>query len=395
MNCEKLLITEYRNGLLSVLLDGSGKASEIEFTPADAENESIIGNIYVGNVQNIAANVNAAFVKFNGEETGFMDLRENEPLFINETRSPGPLRQGDLILVQAVRDAQRGKLPTLTGRITIPGKYAVLAGGMDTVRISSRIKDKEVCEGLRSAFDAECGKEHGFIIRSEGAVAGISAISREIDILSRKWDEILACARKMRAGLIYSAPVNPVSLIIEKGAWIDGIVTDKKDIYNRLLETFAEYPEITCKLSLYEDRKVPLSVVYNIEREIEQALSKHVNLRSGGFLVIEPTEALVSIDVNSGKNVSGRNSEREAFELNIEAASEAARQIRLRNLSGIIIIDFVNMKEKQHYDELISYLKAEISNDSCDTVFVSVTKLGLAELTRKKVKRPLYEVMTF
>lgn len=326
----KIVITRYNEAILVFLLDASGRTVEIFCDRPDKQ--SIVGNIYAGRVTNIASGMNAAFVEYERGHTGYLRLgRKTNPHYINILRDDGPLREGDIILVQVKRDAAGKKGPSLTCRLDL-------------------------------------SDENRFVLN----------------------------AGKDSRGLLYENPEPYVSYIdtyLRSDPDI-AVVTDVSEVFLNVRDHIRRYyPNREEQLSIYKDRSVSFDVVYSIHSRIRNATEKKVNLRSGACIVIEPTEALVSIDVNTGRSSDRGDPENEYLSVNLEAACEVARQIRLRNLSGIIIIDFINMRSDENRSQLLNALKGYLEDDPLKPVLIDMTPLGLVEITRKKVYRPLYEVL--
>ena len=381
----KILITRYKDALVSILTDSSGKAVSIN---AETEcKKSIVGNIYACNVTDIVKGIGGAFAEYEKGKRAFFHLGEGTPFYVNGNRRPGGLRQGDIILLQAEADSVKQKDPLFSTDISIPGRYAVLVPGDSEVRFSSRIKDDGFKERFAEAFAGPAGP--GFIIRTAAGEAEIALTTGEMDRLCKCWTRIMENAR--HTGQVYKSPDFYLTDIMENVSSVDRIVTDDAECAVNIRAFLEErYPEEAGKVEALNSLKAPLKTLYGVEHMMDEALKKTVWLKSGAFLVIEPTEALTVIDVNSG-SASGRD----FLEINLEAAKEAARQIRLRNISGMIVIDFINLRSEADKRSLLKTMREYLETDPLRPQAVDVTKLGLMELTRKKVRRPLYETMDF
>lgn len=352
-----------------------------------------LGDIYIGKVKNIVANIKAAFVEIMPGVECYYPMEEGcTPIFTNKIGKK-PLCIGDEILVQVSREAVKTKVPTVTGKLNFTGKYAVLTYGDTRVGISSKVS-KGKRDELYSLATPYVTEDYGFIIRTNAKEISPELLQEELCRLKAEYERIreIASARVCYSCLLKA----PASYLTElRNIYQEGltdIVIEDKALYAEVKSYMEKYqPEDLAKLRLYEDALLPLHKLYGIEKHLADALKEHVWLKSGAYLVIQPTEALTVIDVNTGKCVSKKKDEQAWLTINMEAAKEAARQIRLRNLSGIILIDFINMKESDLTGELLSYLQKELRKDPVETVLVDMTKLQLVEITRKKIRKPLRE----
>lgn len=383
----KLVITRWNGRVLTALLD-DGILQEISLE----EDTSILGNIYIGKVKNVVKNLNSAFVDFGEGQTGYYNLAEN-PVSMHTTGT-GSLKAGDEIVVQVAKDAVKTKDPVLTANLNFTGKYAVLTAGKPVIGFSSKINDKEWKEALKPQLEALTEGKVGLIIRTNAYQAGEEILMREIAHLMAEYQKVCSDAPYRTCySLLYQAQPGYIgSLNSCPQGTLDGIVTDDGEVYQilrRYLETYQ--PELLGLLRQYSDPLISLSKLYGLESALEAASQKRVWLKSGGYLVIEQTEAMVVIDVNTGK-YSGKKSQDEAIrKINLEAAREICHQLRLRNLSGIILVDFIDMKSEEDNRLLMDALKKYASKDPVKTTVIDMTPLGLVELTRKKGRRPLTE----
>ena len=237
-------------------------------------------------------------------------------------------------------------------------------------------------------------EDFGVIVRTNAQDAPEERILEELRFLKEQYRQVLAASRfRVSGSLLYEAePFCRARLRDVYGQDLEAIVTDQPDIYEDLREYLSRHqPEALPLLRLYQDPLVSLDKVYQLEKALDEALSPRVWLKSGGYLVIEPTEALTVIDVNTGKYAGKKNQQETIKKINLEAARETARQLRLRNLSGIILVDFIDMETAKDQEELLSVLSACCFQDPIKTTVVDMTRLNLVELTRKKVRKPLYE----
>lgn len=395
---DKLILTALRGKTAAVLFK-NGHAVQIDFEPEAAEEET--GVIFVGKVKNISKNINAAFVEYRPGVNGFYSLKENaDPVYADGKAEHGPLKAGDEILVQVERSAVKTKDAVLTSNLTLTGQTAVLTAGKSSLGISAKIRNKEWRDAVKRRWEETGHGDCGLVVRTNGETAGIEQVFEEFQALYGRYQAIRKAAASRTC---YSVLYRPESFAVRAVRDLRlseelEVVTDLPEIYKELADSTAADPaEMTCSMAtgipslrLYTD-DFPLTALYHLETILSQALSKTVWLKSGGNLVIEPTEALTVIDVNTAKSVSKKTSEETYLKTNLEAAEEIAVQLRLRNLSGIIIVDFIDMKEEESRKTLLAALRRAVSADPVKTVLVDMTPLGLVELTRKKIRRPLHE----
>lgn len=391
---QKLIILNENNKIISSLYDGKNM---IEVNIEDTKKRSILGNIYIGKVKNIVTNINAAFIEIENGIMCYYSLAENnDPIYIrNMHDSSKGICIGDEIVVQVSRDNVKTKAPVVTSHLNFTGKYSILTYGKKGVGISSKITDINEKNRLKKAASKYCNEEYGFIIRTNSYGVDESVISNEmIGLISLYEDLKKYGVYKTCFSHLYENYENYICDIRDANSEnLEEIVTDNIDIYNRIQEYLKIFQkEDLGKLRFYEDKLLCLDKLYSVNHNIREALKETVWLKSGGTIVIQPTEALVVIDVNTGKAISGKKKKEETFmKLNLEASKEIARQIKLRNLSGIIIIDFIDLKEKSDKDLLLKTFNELLIKDSVKTTLVDMTPLNLVEITRKKVRKPLYE----
>lgn len=392
----RLLITRQKEQgkekVLSAFYE-AGKA--VELSCYEVSEASLLGSIYIGKVKNIVKNIEAAFVEIEGGILCFYPLRkQEEPLYIKEKRG-AKLSPGDEILVQVSKEAVKTKAPTVTCNLNFPGKYLVLTTGKKQLGFSAKLSLEEK-ERLKEIAKPFLTGEFGVIVRTNAAQADREVLREEFERLSQSVHRVLKEGRHQSCfSRVYSEPPAYISAIrnLNKEQLLE-IVTDDPQIYEALSQYLFEYqPEDLKKLRFYEDKSLSLNRLYGVEAAFQRALSQKVWLKSGAYLVIEPTEALTVIDVNTGK-YDGHKKLRDTFlRINLEAAGEIARQLRLRNLSGIILVDFIDMDEEEDRKALMEFLQQELKKDPVKTVLVDMTPLGLVELTRKKVRMTLREQM--
>lgn len=354
--------------------------------------ESILGNIYIGKVQNIVKNLNAAFIQISPAEKGYYSLENfKTPLFTKKIGKK-PLCIGDELLVQVEKEAMKTKDPYLTTNLNFAGEYLVLTSEDKKTGVSTKL-DKSLRAHLKELLEAHKKDEYGVIVRTNAKNAGDSDILQELEQLEKEFLQIKETAvHKTCYSLLYKQKHGILKTIqdIDFSALTE-IVTDEKQAFLEISSYFKDNPNFKGEIRFYEDSMLPLFKLYNLEKELQNALKEKVWLKSGAYLIIQSTEALTVIDVNSGKNVNKKSSEENFLKINLEAAKEIARQLRLRNISGICIVDFINMDTKKAEDILMHELRMELKKDPVAARLIDITKLGLVELTRKKVKRTLKE----
>ena len=366
------------------------------------ENHSILGNIYLGKVKNIIKNINAAFIEIEGGRMCYYSLTENPyPIMANAPYSDESglqrveIKAGDELLVQVVKEDVKSKAPVVSSNLNLTGKYVALTYGKTLVGVSAKINDSKERNKLKNIGHEYRNKEYGFIIRTNADHAPEDKIRKEIELLIEVYKSIRQYGiHKNAFSMILQTPASYICDIRDGYTQeVDEFVTDNKVLYEHIKDYLTKYqPEDLSKLKFYEDPLLSLSNLYGLKDKIESATKPYVWLKSGGSLVIQPTEALTVIDVNTGKAVNGKKRVQETFlKVNREAAKEIAKQIRLRNLSGIIIIDFIDMELKSNKELLMTELDEYLKTDPIKTTLVDMTALGLVEVTRKKVRKPLHE----
>lgn len=387
---DKIIITRMEDKIVTAMIE-QGKV--VELNVEHSENTSILGNIYTAKVKNIVKNINAAFVEVANGMICYYSLDENKNHhFLTETGRKN-LVQGDEILVQVSRENMKTKQPTVTGNLNFAGKYLVLTSKKYGIGISNKIKEKDRARELKMLAKQFLRQDFGVIFRTNAMTASNQEILREAKTLIKRYDMVCQKAKyRSCCQLIYEAPRGYLSLIRDqKQTCFIEILTDQKDIYEEISDYLQESEEEQKVLQLFEKDEIRLDQIYRISHELEQALQEKVWLRSGGYLVIQPTEAMVVIDVNTGKAIKGKRVEEHFLKINLEAAKEIGRQLRLRNLSGIIVVDFIDMKKEESEKQLMHEMQKILNQDRIKTMLVDMTKLHLVEITRKKVRKPLYE----
>ncbi len=391
----KVVITCLDGKIITAILEND-VVVELHCSSKEVDNKSPqLGNIYVGKVKNIVANINAAFIEVEGGVECYYSINENpNPVFTNKIGKK-PLCIGDELLVQISKEAVKTKAPTVTCKLNFTGKYAVLTHGDTRIGASTKLSKTEKERLVKIASNYKSDK-FGIIMRTNAKDASEDILNTELTGLVAEYEEMMSIAKtRTTFSCLKKAPKE--YLIDLKNIYQDGlteIIVEDEEIYEEIKSyLLKEQPEDSDKLRLYYDKLLPLYKLYSIEKRLEDALKEYVWMKSGSYLVIQPTEALTVIDVNTGKNISKKKDDETYLKINLEAAKEAAKQIRLRNLSGIIIVDFINMDKKEYTEQLLTEFASMLKRDPIATTLVDMTKLQLVEVTRKKVRKPLHELI--
>ncbi|MGI6085508.1 MAG: Rne/Rng family ribonuclease [Acetivibrionales bacterium] len=301
------------------------------------------------------------------------------------------LKQGGDITVQVIKDAAGEKGPRVSAFISIAGRYTVYLPYGGIIGISKRIEDQEERQRLKKTAASVKPDEAGLIIRTAAENIDESMLIEDINTLASLWGKIREDEKGGRIPrLLYSEPGIIGHAVREHlSASVNRFLVNHRQTYEKIISILsAEAPDLKARVEYY-DKEYDMFEYYHVQSALKEALSRKIWLKSGAYLVFDHTEALTVIDVNSGKFVGKSDMEETAYEINIEAANAVARQIRLRNISGIIIVDFIDMQKKEHKEQLIQYLRNAVKADKIQTVVVGMTNLGLVEMTRKKVRLPL------
>ncbi len=363
-----------------------------------------IGIVLIGKVANVAKQIDGVFIKMEsikGRESavGYLSLKENDACRPLNRKPDGRILSGDEIAVQVTKEAQKSKNFQLTTKISLAGQFVVVKKGTGKVHYSHKYSRAER-DRLQEAFEewkAEMD-QNGFFRdiditfrTNASAVKGDIWKEELIDYVSQMNEIDQMSQTRTTYSILWKPETAYLDLLKNLPlASLDEIVTDEKDVYEELIKH--PYANGT-PIRLYEDNRISLQKVYSLNTRLQELLSRRVYMKSGATLMIEQTEALISIDVNSGGAEKKTDPEAFYFKINMEAVKEVCYQLSARNLCGMILIDFINMKDQDHVEELLYALKEEVKKDPVLTSFVDYTKLGLAELTRKKTSAPLRDIM--
>ena len=389
----KLLITNYENRIVSALYDEK-RPVQILADPVE-ERTLRIGGIYIGRISNIVKNLNAAFVEICPGVMGYLALDGALFPIVKQTHADGKLHTGDEVIVQIEREEIKTKVAALTVNFNLTGKYLVLVHGKPIIGVSAKITNPQKRKGLKELLETQTdGESYGFIVRTNAQDASPDEILHEVEELKKRYQKITENGLYRTAFSVLEGPLPAYlcSLRDINAAMLGQILTDDKKLYAQIKDYLEEYqPVDAAKLMLYQD-EFPMRKRYSLKERIEEALHTKVWLKSGASIIIEPTEALTVIDVNTGKAVKGGARGDEFFlKINLEAAAEIAYQIRLRNLSGIIMVDFIDLESEEANEKLLAGMRELLAKDPVKAVVVDMTMLHLVEITRKKVRRPLHE----
>jgi len=360
---------------------------------------SMVGNIYLGKVQNVLPGMEAAFIDVGRGRNAVLyagEVSYDEDVEGQERRIERALKSGQSVLVQVTKDPIGGKGARLTGQVSLPGRYLVYVPDGGASGISRRLPEKER-ERLRDIIKRIRPKKAGVIVRTAAEGASEEALEEDLERLKKNWESIRRKSKRGRAPRpIYEEPeltVRVVRDVFSPGEF-EKIVTDSKPIYERVVAYLEDIaPDLVDLVELHSG-KLSAFDEYHVTEQIHKALERKAWLTSGGYLIIDRSEAMTIIDVNTGKHVGKSNLEQTVTQTNLEAAKEIARQLRLRDIGGIIVIDFIDMLLEQNRDLVINTLKEELAHDRTRSQVFEITPLGLLEMTRKRVSAGLVEAFS-
>lgn len=363
----------------------------------------IVGNIYKGKVVRVLPGMQAAFVDIGLERAAFIHAHEVMPpgTPADEQGTIGQLlHEGQALVVQATKDPIGSKGARLTTHLSIPSRYLVYMPDSPHHGVSQRIEDERERERLRALLDSSVAEQTlevtgGFIVRTAAEGVGDEELKGDMHFLLRLWRKV--SERKITAtpqSVIYDdLPLFMRTLRDVMRDDIEKVRIDSRENFVKLVEFAEEFMPAAVERIEYYPGERPIFDLYSVEDEIQKALGRKVQLKSGGYLVIDPTEAMTTIDVNTGGYVGHRNLEETIFKTNLEAATAIARQLRLRNLGGIIIIDFIDMSDVEHQRQVLRVLEKALERDHAKTKCTGVTELGLVQLTRKRTRESLEQTL--
>ncbi|MEA3466012.1 MAG: Rne/Rng family ribonuclease [Thermodesulfobacteriota bacterium] len=379
----------------------------------------IVGNIYKGRVIRVLPGMQAAFVDIGLEKAGFLYVADvidqmeavveyvdgrstsaapNGDSGTDGSDEPPPLppiedllQEGQEILAQIAKEPLGTKGARITSNISLPGRHLVYMPTIDHIGISRRIENEEEKERLRATVENIRAPGSGFIVRTAAEGKNSDDLRADMLYLAELWNDIDARQKELGAPILVHSDLDVTSKVLRDILTEDirNIVVDSKTEYDRIVQFLNTYmPKLQYEIELY-NKKEPLFDAYGLEIEIERALGSKVWLKSGGYIVIEQTEALTAVDVNTGRFVGKRKLEDTILKTNLEAVKEVAFQLRLRNIGGLIIIDFIDMEKELHRELVHSTLEDALKNDKSKTNILKISELGLVEMTRKRVRESL------
>ncbi|MCU7554681.1 ribonuclease G [Alteromonas sp. ASW11-19] len=364
----------------------------------------LVGNIYRGKVSRVLPGMQAAFVDIGLDKAAFLHasdivihnevVEEVSASHIEKQDIRELVRDGQDIVVQVVKDPIGTKGARLTTDITIPSRYLVFMPSVTHVGVSQRIEDETERDRLKALVQELCDEAGGFILRTAAEGVSKRELTQDAEFLRRLWNKIQSRLKKRKSNVLYEdLPLARRVLRDFVGTELDRIRIDSKLSYQELDEFTKEYvPEMNGKLEYYRGDR-PIFDLYDVENEGQRALERRVDLKSGGYLIIDQTEAMTTIDINTGAFVGHRNLEETIFNTNTEATAAIARQLRLRNLGGMILIDFIDMVEPDHKRRVLHSLEVATSKDRAKINIHGFTALGLIEMTRKRTRESLEHIL--
>ncbi|MGD9677312.1 MAG: ribonuclease E/G [Vulcanibacillus sp.] len=362
--------------------------------------KELVGNIYVGKVVNVLPGMQAAFVDIGIERNAFLYIGDALPIKEDETEREEiniseVLQQGQTILVQVKKEAFGNKGPRVTTHISIPGRFIVYMPESKYIGVSKKITDEVDRSKLKSLGESLVRDNEGMIIRTKTFEVDIEQINDDLNFLRGIWDSIYEQSKnKPIPSLIYK-DLDLIARLIRDifTEDVEQLIIDNEYEYAKVSEIIKmTVPEYSDRLEVYQGEEDIFSA-FDIQHEIDKALRRKVWLKSGGYLVIDKTEALTVIDVNTGKYIGHSRLEDTVFKINTDAAVEIAKQLRLRDIGGIIVIDFIDMEIEEHAKEIVNVLEIELKRDRTKSSVLGFTQLGLVEMTRKKVRRSLDNIL--
>jgi len=387
------------------MLEGRSLVEHYVSRAAD-DTTQIDGNVYRGRVQNVLPGMEAAFIDIGIPKNAVLyrgDVRYDRDDIEGGGSSAQPriedmLKAGQTILCQVTKNPIGAKGARLTQEVSLPGRFAVLVPNSTAFGISKRLGDNER-RRLRRIIDEVKPAGHGMIVRTAAEGASADELRRDITSLVEQWSAIEAAAKRSdHPGLLYREPELAVRILREElNPEYRGVVIDDRALFEQVRDYVqAVSPELSDRVEYYdaEAEGLPIFERYHVHEQLHKALDRKVWLPSGGSLIIERTEALTVIDVNTGKNVGKTNLEETVYRNNLEAAEEVARQLRLRDIGGIIVIDFIDMEVRENRDKVASALRSALARDKTRTQVFDISELGLVEMTRKRISEGLLETLS-
>jgi ribonuclease G len=384
----------------------------VEFLVERPDAGRMVGDIFLGEVQAVLPGIQAAFVEIGTEKAAFLhasdvvdDDEEEEESNGNGNghgRRPAPpiqdmVKKGQKLLVQVTKEAISTKGPRVTTQISLPGRFLVYMPQSGHVGVSRKIEDREERARLRKMARDDLPKDSGgLIIRTAGEELTPQLFKRELKTLLETWKSIQKKAKSVKAPALVHREADLTRGIIRDifTNKVDSLTVDNREMYQEIRRYLDGVdPDLMQRVHLFQEQ-LPLFDKYGVEEAIREAFQRRVDLPSGGYLIIEPTEALVSVDVNTGRYTGRKDPEKTILRTNLDAAREVARQLRLRDIGGIIVVDFIDMDTKSNQDRVLQELRTYLNRDRARTRAFQVSELGLIEMTRQRVRPSLYYTLT-
>ncbi|MDD6193652.1 MAG: ribonuclease E/G [Lachnospiraceae bacterium] len=382
-NNNRIAITKsmFHGRELEILLYVDEHNHPIEFHSQSVALPSLVGNIYIARVSQVMEQLQAAFLQA-GELKFYLPMEDiSHLIFTKKQGNPNKLCQGDELVVQVVRDAIKTKEICVTGNITLGEEHVLITTGNLLQGVSKKLPT-EMRKNLKEMLRQMGPLPYGVVVRTSAETVDMAEIQRQLQVLDLTYKDFIATMPHKSCGQLVQQASHPfynhIKRLCREGC--RQVITDSKNWFDNLKSLDMDEIEI----NLYQDKDYPMEKLYNLPKIFEDLQKKHVYLPSGGFLVIEPTEALTVVDVNSGKNTKKLPREEYFVANNREAAIEIAKQLRLRNISGMVVVDFINMAEAQSREQILSLLRSACKNDYVKVSVLDYTKLGLVEITREK-----------
>jgi ribonuclease G len=368
----------------------------------------IVGDIYLGRVEGVLPGIQAAFINIGTDKAAFLhvsDLADEDPETSEEEKGikryppiQTLIKKGEELLVQVTKEPIGTKGPRVTAQVSLPGRSLVFVPRSEHIGVSRKIEDRDERSRLRrlmrNILQPGTG---GVIVRTVGEDAQRKPLERELKGLMKTWKRIENRVGQHQAPALIHEEAHLTAGIIRDlfSEKVDSLIIDSRDIYNEVRDYLeAVDPELMRRVSLY-DGTTPLFDKYEIEEEIRRSFERRVDLPSGGYIVIEPTEGLVAIDVNTGRYTGKKDPEKTILRTNLDAARETARQLRLRDVGGIIVVDFIDMEDKANRDRVMQELRMHLGRDRARTKAFQISDLGLVEMTRQRVRPSIYHTVTW
>ena len=398
---EEILINVTPNEVRAAILE-NGVVQEVHIERATQR--GVISNIYKGRVTRVLPGMQAAFIEIGLQRTAFLHVSDIvKPAAENDSESAETsirdlVKEGDELLVQVVKDPIGNKGARLTTFITLPSRHLVLIPNGDTIGVSARIEDEAERERLRSAMEELLGGQElecGVIVRTVAEGEDASALQADLKYLTKLWEVVQQRCRKAKVKTLVHEDLSlPLRVLRDfVTADVEHILVDSEEDFTAMQEFSATFlPEVGTMLELYQRRR-PIFDLHSIEEDIGKALDRSIALKSGCYIIFDQTEAMTTVDVNTGGYVGHRNLEETIYRTNLEAAVSIARQLRLRNLGGIIIIDFIDMEEEDHRENVLAMLAESMQKDHSRHQIMPLSPLGLVEMTRKRTRESLQHVL--